>query len=225
MENPPMTRLLLRAALLSVLLIPAAHAQTLLRLSESARVTARPDEPAATLRFEVDAADAASAQSRVNAAMAKALAEAKGTPGIIATTGGYQVWRTTQPAVRWRASQSLELRGDDGARVLALVGSLQGQGLAVQGLSWRLKPETARARQAEATKLALGNIRARAEEAAAVLGLKFDSFREVRLNGTNPSPRPVLMRAMAAPAPMAEPVAESEDVQIEASVEADAVLK
>jgi uncharacterized protein len=222
-----MTRLpMLAALLLAVPLIPGAQAETLLRLSESAYVSARPDELAASLRFEVEAPDAAAAQSRVNAAMAKALAEAKATSGVTASTGGYQVWRITQPAARWRASQTLELRGGDGAVVLALVGSLQGQGLAMQGLSWRLKPETARRHQAEATKLALGAIRSRAEEAAGVLGLKFDSFREVRLNGSNPSPRPMQMRAMAAaPAAMAEPVAASEDIPIEASVEADAVLK
>jgi predicted secreted protein len=219
-----MTRLLL-AALLTALLAPAAQAETILRLSETARVIARPDELAATLRFEAEATDAAAAQSRVNAAMAKALAEAKGTAGIAVSTGGYQVWRVTQPAARWRAAQTLDLRGGDGVKILSLVGSLQGQGLAVQNLGWRLTPETARARQAEATKIALGALRTRAEEAAAVLGLKFESFREVRLDGTRAAPQPIRMRAMAAPAAMAEPVAESEDVPVEATVEAEAVLK
>lgn len=219
---------MIRHALIAAFLLASfapAQAETLLRLSETGRVSAAPDELTASLRFEAEANEAAASQSRVNAVMAKALAEAKATQGVIATTGSYQGWRVGQPAGRWRSAQTLELRGGDGPKILALVGSLQAQGLVVQGLSWRLAPETARARQAEATRLALGALRARAEDAARVVGLRFDSFREIRLDGGAP-PRPLQFRAMAAaPAPMAEPVAATEDIQVEATVEADVILK
>ena len=95
---------MLAALLLAVPLIPAAQAETLLRLSESAYVSARPDELAASLRFEVEAPDAATAQSRVNAAMAKALAEAKATSGV-GTSRANTLARTPSPA-RARATSS-----------------------------------------------------------------------------------------------------------------------
>ena len=109
--------------------------------------------------------------------------------------------------------------------LLTLVGTLQQRGLAVADLAW-LAPETARKARADALRQALSRLR-RADEAASILGLRFDSFRDVRLGEVPSAPRPML-RAMAAPmaanaAP--PPVAEAEEVPIEASVEADVVLK
>jgi predicted secreted protein len=208
---------------------PAASADTLLRLSETARVMTHPDELVAALRAEASAPTAAEAQARVNAAIAHGLEQSKQVAGIAATTGSYNVW-TQMPRDRaqgreeWRAAQTLDLKGNDGAALLRLVGVLQAQGFAVERLAWQLAPETARRARTEATRQALGALRARADEAAGILGLRFDSFREVRLDNVRP-PAPSL-RAMAAPAMAAAPPpsAEAEDVAVEAGVEADAVL-
>ncbi|HEY0420611.1 MAG TPA: SIMPL domain-containing protein [Acetobacteraceae bacterium] len=217
---------MLRPLLLALLLLAAlpAHAETLLRLSETAHVSVRPDELAATLAAEAEHAIAAEAQSRINAAIARALDAAKATPGVVPATGYYRVWRTGPPNDRWHASQTLDLHGADGEVLLKLVGTLQAQGLAVRQLAWRLAPETARRAQSEATRMALGRLQARAEEAAAIVGLRFASFREIRLDGSHSLPGPLPRMAMAAAAPMAAPVAEAEDVAVEASVEADVVL-
>jgi len=83
-----------------------------------------------------------------------------------------------------------------------------------------------RARE-EATKQALSGLRGRADRAADILGLKFASFREVRLDSVTPPPimpRQTMARAtMAAAAP--PPTAETEDLPVSASAEADIVLK
>jgi uncharacterized protein YggE len=227
-------------AMLLALAGPATAADTLLRLSETAQVMVRPDELVVSLRAEATAPAATEAQARVNTAIARALEQVKQVAGVTATTGGYNVWNQTPPRDRaapgreeWRASQTLDLKASDlktgapktgdGAALLGLVGVLQAQGLAVDRLSWQLAPATARRSRAEATRLALGALRARADEAAGILGLRFDSFREVRLDNVRPAPVPV-MRAMAAATAAPPPRAEAEDLAVEASVEADAVL-
>jgi len=159
----------------------------------------------------------------VNAQTAKAIAVARQAAHVVATTGSYNVWHATQPTARWHAVQTVDLRGTDGPAMLALVGELQDQGMAVQQLGWRLSPQAARKALSEATREALKALRARADEAAGILGLRFLEFREVRLDGNPPAPRPMLAMAMSRDA-KAAPVAETEDITIEANVGADAVL-
>lgn len=197
---------------------------TMLHLSESGRVTVRPDELVATLRAVSGGASSAAVQAKVNALMEQALAQAKSVPGVTVATGPYQVWRGPQ-AEPWHAEQSLTLRGREAAPMLDLVGRLQTEGLATAQLDWVVTPETARKARAEATRLALAGLRARADEAAGILGLSFVRFSDVRLDGTPPPmPMPRMAVAMAAAPPAKPPSAVAEDETIEATVTADAVL-
>jgi len=207
-----------------------AHAETVLRLAETATVMTHPDQLESTLRAEATAGTAAEAQRRVNVAVAEALDRAKRTAGVSAATGTYSVWRTgATPQDRsdhWQAGQSLVLKSHDGVVLLTLVGELQQKGLALSGLSWQLSPETEKQARAEATRQALAALRGRVDEAASLLGLRFDSFKEVRLDGIRPPP--VMPRAMMAAAPMGggspPPSAEAEDIAVTATAEADALL-
>lgn len=215
-------RRLMVGVMLAMTCAAPAMAQTLLRLSETALVAARPDELAASLRAEAQSGVPAQAQSAVNAAMARALETVKAVAGVSARTGGYQVVQVQQPSPHWQAAQTLTLTGRDGTAILTLVGALQAQGLAVQGLAWRLAPETERQARDGAAAKALAGLRGRAEAAAKVLGLSFERFQEVRLDGAQ-APRP--MPRMAAAMGMAAPVAEAGDVDVSATVEADVLLK
>lgn len=213
--------------------VPAAgpvHAETLLRLSETATVTEHPDELDASLRVETSAPSPAQAQRLVNAAMEAALATAKAVAGVTVSTGGYFVWRVgpapLAPPERWQANQSIELTGHDGAALLKLVGDLQQKGLAVGQLGWRLSDSATRAARAEATRQAITALRGRAEDAAGLLGLRFNSFKEVRLDSARPQPMMPRMMMSAqgvsasAPPPSAEPAA----VSVSATADADVVL-
>jgi uncharacterized protein len=200
-----------------------ALADTILHLSDTETVMAHPDELVATLRAEVTAANAASAQQAVNSAMATALARARQIAGVTAATQGYTAWQATQPQ-RWQASQTLTLRSHDGSALLTLVGELQQKGLATSDLSWQLSPEASRTARDQALREALSALRGRAEEAASLLGLRFDSFQRVSI--ATPQPVPIMPRAMmamaaAAPTP---PSAQAEDIPVSATAEADAVL-
>jgi predicted secreted protein len=222
-----MRRLVLAALLAAVPLSGAWADDTTLTLSETATVTAAPDELAAMLRAEATAPSAAEAQRLVNAAMADALAQARQVAGVTASTGGYGVFRDDQakPA-HWQASQTLALRSADGAALLTLVGALQQKGLAVADLHWQLSDAATKRAEADATRRAIGALRGRAEEAAELLGLHFVRFATVRLD-TPPPFRPAMrMMAMAAPAAAAPapPSAAAEDIPVSATVGADAVL-
>jgi predicted secreted protein len=225
-------------ALVATLALPAvaapplaAHAETLLRLAETATVMVHPDELVATLRAEALVSTAAEAQAKVNALVADAVERAKQLQGVKVSTGAYNVWRYFQgdkeKPQRWQASQTIELKSRDGAPLLTLTGDLQARGLAVGSLGWELAPETARAAREQATALAIKGLRGRADQAATLLGLSFGEFKEVRLDNVRPTPPPTprmmaMAGAAAAPPP---PTAEAEDVEVSATVEADVVLK
>lgn len=226
-------RMMRLAGFAFVLMLAAAPAwsETVLRLSESATVMVPPDELDASLRAEAVSADPTDAQKRVNAMMADAVAHAKQIAGVTVSTGGYSVWRigpTQQDRrERWQASQTLQLKGHDGAVLLKLVGELQQNGLATGQLQWRLSRAAQEKAHAEATREAITRLRGRVDEAAELLGMRFGSYKEVRLDGTSPPPpfprlmAPAAAMAAAAPAP---PQAEAEDVAVSASAEADAIL-
>jgi len=210
--------------------VSPACAETLLHLSDTETLVLAPDELAANLRAETTSTSAADAQQRVNAAMSDALARAHAVPGINATTGAYAMWHTAATAQnrtdRWQASQSLVLTGADGIMLLKLVGDLQQAGLAIDDLGWRLSRELARKAHDEATQKALVALRTKAVSVAALLELRFDSFKDVQLDATAPAPAPRFLGAVTATAaPQSSPPnAVTNEVPVSATVQGDAVL-
>lgn len=200
-------------------------AETVLHIAESAEVTRAPDEVVATLRAEARAASAAAAQEAVNRTVTAAVARAQAVQGMRVATGSYWTGRVEEPR-GWQATQTLTLRSGEAPALLDLVGTLQGQGLAVSSLQWQLTRETARAAREEASRLALESLQRRAEAVAAQLGLQLVGLREVRIDAPDRGPRPMPMMAMAErSASAARPVAVAEDVVVAATVEAVAVLR
>ncbi|MBW4089966.1 MAG: SIMPL domain-containing protein [Proteobacteria bacterium] len=206
---------------------PAAPAaDTVLSLSATAAVSVPPDVLTANLRASAEAPGAERAQAEVNRAIATALAAARAVPGVQATTAGYATWQRPPGSPgggAWQASQGLVLTSHDGPALLGLLGRLQAQGLAVDQLGWGLSAAARQAARDRATDAALGRLRGRAMAAARVLGLRFGSFRMVRL-GAAPEigPRPMFATAMRAGAP--PPSAVATDVAVSATVSADVLL-
>ncbi len=212
----------------SMLLGSPARADTLLHLADTETVTVAPDELAASLRAEASSANPADAQQRVNAAMADALAHARKVAGVTVSTGAYSVWHVgptpQDSSERWQASQSLELTSHDSVALLTLVGTLQHNGLAIGQLGWRLSRAAERKAHDEATRQAIAALRGKAQEAAALLDLRFASFKEVRLDSAAQVPVPRFVGAMSAMAASAPPTAVAADVPVSATAEADAIL-
>jgi predicted secreted protein len=224
-----MRRLALALMLVTVPTLAVRAQETILHLAETATIMVPPNELFATLRAEAHHTKSAEAQARVNTLVRDATALAKDAKGIAVSTGAYSVWRIAPTqndwSERWQASQAIRLVGSEPTTLLTLIGQLQSQGLTLAELQWRLTRDTARASRREATNRALAGLRARAEEAAEILGLRFTHFRAVRLDGAEPvaMPRPALLttsRTSDATAPIAEPA----DHPVTAQAQAEAVL-
>jgi predicted secreted protein len=201
---------------------------TVLHLSEAADRSIRRDRLRAQLRVEATGSNAKQVQAEINRRMASALEKVKAVSGIKPETGGYSVYEERQQNVasRWRGSQGLTLLDRDFAELLAIVGDLQNDGLAVSSLSFELLPETARGAQDELTTEALKRLSDRAERIAADLRLAILRYRDIKVSNVS-GDRPIPIRAMtmaAAPAQSAPPVAEAGDTIVQVSVDAEVVL-
>jgi predicted secreted protein len=205
----------------------ADDGMTVLHLSESADRAIRRDRLHAELRVETTAGNAKQVQAEINRRMTSALAKVKAVSGIKPETGSYSVYEERQQNVpsRWRGSQGLSLLDRDFAELLAVVGDLQNDGLAVSSLAFELAPETARAAQDELTSEALKRLGERAERVAADLHLGVLRYREIRVgNVGGDRPVPIRAMAMAAAAAVAPPVAEAGDAMVQITVDAEIVL-
>jgi len=193
---------------------------TRLHLSASASVAAAPDLLVADLLARASSTAPAAAQRQVDVLVARAMQQAHAAKGVLALALDYSVEPSDAKPPGWTAEQTIELRSGDGAALLALVGHLQAQGLAVSSLGWRLSEPARRRAAAEATRLALRDLQNRARDAAATLGLRVDRLEDVWLGGGSPlQPRrgPMMMAARAAPPPeeTAAPAEISADVSAE----------
>ena len=238
--------------LFTLSLIPGSSwaQDTVLRLAETVTILAAPDELAASLRVEVTAPTARDAQRRVNEMMRDAVANARKVEGVSVSNGGYAVWRVSTTAQdrgaqdrgaqdrgaqdrgeKWQAGETLNLSGRDGEALLKLMGELQQKGLALSDLRWRLSRDLEKKTRAEATKQALAALRGRADEAAAALDLRFEAYREVRLDNTAAATA-AAMASMQRGAvrgvgtrDASPPSAETETLPVVTTVEADALLR
>jgi predicted secreted protein len=196
-------------------------------VSASATASVPNDRMQAWLRAESDNADASAAASVVNARMGKALARARATKGVDASTTGYSSYQITeknQPS-RWRVAQTLKLEGSDFAALSGLVSQLQADGgLVVDGTQFSVS-DAARAKAEEAlTQQAIKAWQARATEAAR--GFGFDGWRLGKVaiqtgDAIRPQPR---MRAMAVASSVAPVELEAGNTDVTVTVSGDAVL-
>lgn len=211
---------------------------TVVNLNESAEREVTPDTMRARLMAQASSESAATAQASVNAAMAKALERVRAL-GLDVETGGYNTYQDTPPrpaslppgakppAPVWRAQQSLQLTSKDDAKLLEAVGALQSEGLLLQELGYTLSREQQREQQDGLFAEALQRLNARAEKAAAALGMRFEGWARVGLNG-GVMPRPVMMKAMGMArqdAAMAPPVAAAGEQTISVTVDGEAILR
>jgi predicted secreted protein len=214
-------------ALLACLAAPAARADTILHLSVTATVTTMPDELAAQLTANADAATAGAAQQQVNQMVETALGAAKGLTAVTASTTQYSVWHETDPKDVWHASQGVALRSTDGGALLTLVGTLQQDGLAVGNLGWQLSPTAAERSYEEAMGHAVDLLSARAATVAGLLHLTLQGFQSVTVGEDDGSPmRPLGQVRMMSMAPSAAPppAAQADVVTVSATVSGDARL-
>jgi predicted secreted protein len=197
---------------------------TVIHLSERAERLMARDRLRAGLAVEVTGPVAQQVQAEINRHMEAALAKAKSVSTVKAETGGYSVYpeRNQGKPTVWHGQQTLNLVSGAPADLLALMGDLQQQGLATQGLTFEVAEQSLRKAEDGLTADALTVLRQRADKVAGDLGMAVQQIRDVTVGNAAGGARPPfpMMRAAAAAAPT-PPVAEPGDAQISVSVQAE----
>jgi len=203
--------------------------QPVVSVTASATAPLPNDRMQAWLRVEVDNPDPVAAANEVNTRMAKAIAHAKAVKGVDASTTAYTSYQFTernQPA-KWRVSQTLALDSGDFGALSALVSRIQSEdGLVLSGMSFSVSTAARRTAEDALTQQAIKSWQARAQ--AAAQGFGAPSWRTGRINiqaGDVARPQPY-MRAAAAGAMAAAPVAaEAGNSDITVTVSGEVILE
>lgn len=206
--------------------------RSILRLSETATVRVVPSLLTAEMSASADARTAVAAQRQVNDVMRDAAALAGKVDGVKPVFRNYATNFTegsAHVAAHWTASQTLELGGQNGDAILALVGQLQEHGLTLTDLSWSVPREELAAARAKAQLEAIADLRKQAAAAAHALDLVIARYQMVDLDGGHV---PVGLREdnlpmarAAAVASMAAPIATRDTQDVTATVSATVVLR
>ena len=183
----------------------------------------------AWLRSEAENVDAAAAASQVNATIAKGLARAKATSGVVVSTSGYSTQQISEKGrpTRWRVTQMLTVTGSDFAAIATLLTRLQEQDqLLLSGMSFSLSPNAREQAERTLIQQAVRAWQARAQIAANALG--FENWRAGHVTVQTSEPGRVFpaMRAAAAMSADAAPVnVEAGVSEVTVTVTGDAVLE
>jgi len=221
---------------------------TVLALSATETQTMAQDLLIASLRIEAEGETPETVQAKVNAAMQKAVDSAKKEADVKTTTGGYYVYKhepnpyppvpvdkdgkpvpVQWPVPVWKASQTIDLRSKNAARLLDLAGQIQGMGFVMNNLSYTLSPEKAEEARDLLMVNALKKLRERAGLAAKTLGKGGYDLVDVTVDGGGvayPMHKAMMMRGdMAMAEAMPAPVAEAGETDVSLTVSARALLK
>jgi predicted secreted protein len=187
------------------------------------------DRLQAWLRAESEDASPAAAASQTNAAIARALMEAKQYPAVKVATAGYSTQQIAEKGkpTRWRVTQSLSLDSGDFTQAATLMSRLQDQGgLLLSGMGFSISEKTRREAEDSVTDQALKGWQTRAQQAAAGLGFTGWRVGHVVVQTTGPGPVYPMMRAQAMAQPAGAPVTlEAGTTEVSVSVSGDAILE
>jgi predicted secreted protein len=222
------------AVALVALASPPALAQTppvtlpSVNVSASATATVTNDRLQAWLRTEAENVSPAAAAAQVNAASAKAIADAKAFPGVKVATLGYSTQQIAEKGkpTRWRVSQTITVDAIDFTAAAILLSKLQDEnGLLLSNMSFSLADKTHRDAEDSVTLQAIKAWQARAQQAAQ--GLGFPSWRVGRVGvQTGGGQAYPVMRAQTMAMSAAPPVAiEAGTTDVTVTVSGDAVLE
>jgi predicted secreted protein len=206
-----------------------APAQPMVSVTGSATATVINDRLQAWMHAEAESPNAATAASQVNAAIAKALAVAKGYASVKVVTAGYSTQQVSDKvkAQRWHVSQSISLDSGDFTAAAALISRLQDEnGLLLSGMGFSLADKTRREAEDSVTQQAISQWQARAQQAGHALGFATWKPGHVTVqtgDGGRVFPMP---RAMAMSASANAPVAfEAGTTEVTVTVSGEALLQ
>ena len=207
-----------------------APAQPSVTVSASATATLTNDRLQAWLRAEAENASASAAASQVNAAIAKALADAKAFPSLKVASAGYSTYQVSDKAKaqRWHVVQTIAVDTGDFNAAAAFITKMQDEnGLLLSGMGFTLSEKARHEAENSVTQQAIKTWQERAQQAAQ--GLGFGVWRTGRVSvQTSDGGRvyPVARaQAMAAPAAVAPVALEAGTTDVTVTVSGEALLE
>jgi predicted secreted protein len=175
--------------------------QNVLQLSAAGTVEVQQDMLSMTLVTTRDAADAATVQTQLKAALDAALTEARKSaqPGQLDVhTGNFSLSpRYTKDGKinGWQGSTELVLEGRDFPRITQAAGRIST--LSVGNVGFGLSREQRSKTETEAQAIAIENFKQKAAELAKGFGFGGYTLREVSVNASDNGPRPRMMAMQA----------------------------
>ena len=160
-----------------------------------------PDLAVMVLAIDREGADSAVLSREVNDILARALAQAKAAPGIVAASGGYNSFPRQDSKgkrVGWQLHAEIVLKSRDFGALGQLAGKLASE-MVVTGSNFEISPELRAAEESGLIERGVQAFRAKAMTAAQAFGYGGYRIREIHLGsaGQQPGPRPLAMRSMA----------------------------
>lgn len=217
---------------------------TIINFSATEKRTMPQDLLIASLRIEAEDKDSPGViQKKINEAMTKALDLAKKESSFKVSTGTYSVYKYDNPVVVntktgeqknepiWKGSQDIEIQSKDAAKLLDIVGKIQGMGFAMNNLTYTLAPETVDKVRDELMIEALKKLNAKADIVAKTLGKSKAELVDVNVDTGGPVyPMAKAMMArgqmeMDAGYAAAPPVAQAGETDVSLTVSARALIK
>lgn len=188
-----------------------AQGQSVLYLNAKESKKVQQDLLVASLTFQEEGTDKKLIQNNLNIAMKSALNIAKDEKDILHYTEGYQVYMIHQSShekkikapTKWRAQQNISLEGKNKDALLELARKLQGLGLHMNQLNYRLSTEKYDEVSDSLMEGVLNKLQLRAEKAAKTLGKSKSELVVVNINKNN-NPRPYYNRSSSKMYAMAE---------------------
>ena len=209
---------------------PTSSAPPTVTVTATATTTVTNDRLEAWLRAEAEDVSPATAASQVNAAIAKALADAKSLAAVKVATAGYSTQQIAEKGkpTRWRVTQSISLASSEFTQAATLMSRLQDQnGLLLSNMTFTLSERARRESEDRVTQQALKSWQARAQ--AAAQGLGFAAWRvghvTVQTSGGGPIYPQMRAQAMASPGGGAPVAVEAGTTEVTVTVSGDAILQ
>lgn len=221
-NKPPLVVALIAAALLFAqpavaqnVTQPLPASRDALSLDATVFTEVIPDLAVITLAAEAQGADAAPITREVQQIINAALAQAKATAGVEARTGAFatnQRWNNKGVRDGWTVRAEMILKARDFAVLGTLAGKLAQQKLMIVASGFELSRELREREEAALIERGIAAFRSKAQTASRAFGFGSFALREVNLGSISGDARPIqpkvyAMRAPAAPAADAEPVA------------------
>ena len=208
---------------------PTSSAPPTVTVTATATTTVANDRLEAWLRAEAEDVSPATAASQVNAAIAKALADAKSFAAVKVATAGYSTQQIAEKGkpTRWRVTQSISLESSDFTQAATLMSRLQDQnGLLLSNMGFSLSDKVRREAEDSVTDQAIKGWQARAQAAAQGLGFAAWRIGHVTVQTSGGGPIYPQMRAQAMASPAGAPVTlEAGTTEVSVTVSGEAILE